>query len=57
MILIQNDRDLLKECGFSNCDINRLNEKIWNILIDENDEHLDHIKNEEESVIELLLDK
>ena len=57
MFLIQNDKDLLKVCGFSNCDINRLIEESWNILMEEKDEYLDHIKTDEESVIELLLDK
>ena len=54
---IQNDDDLLKECGFLKSDIIRLNKEFKTILIEQNEEYLDHIKNEEESVIEKILNK
>ena len=54
--LIQNDKNLLKEIGFSKNDINRLSIEFKNILIQQHEEWLDYIKNEEESIIEKLLD-
>ena len=58
IFLIQNDKNLLNEIGFSQRDINRLSIEFKNILIEEFEDYLDHIKNEEESIIErILLDK
>ena len=57
IFLIQNDDDLLKECGFLKSDINRSNKEFRTILMELNEEYLDHIKNEEESVIETILNK
>ena len=57
IFLIQNDKNLLKEIGFSERDINLLNLEFKNILLEGYEEYLDYIKNEEESVIEKFLNK
>ena len=57
IFLIQNDKNLLKEIGFSKNNINLLNLEFKNILLELNEEYLDHIKNEEESVVERFLNK
>ena len=57
IFLIQNDKNLLNEIGFSQRDMNRLSVEFKNILIEEFEDYLDHIKNEEQSVIERILDK
>ena len=57
MFLIKNDNDLLTECGFLKGDINRLCREFKNILIEQNEEHLDYIKNEEESIVGKFLNK
>ena len=57
IFLIQNDKNLLKEIGFSKNDINLLNLEFKNILLEEYENYLDFIKNEEESIIERVLDK
>ena len=54
---IQNDKNLLKEIGFSERDNNLLNLEFKNILLEGYEEYLDYIKNEEESVIEKFLNK
>ena len=38
IFLIQNDKNLLKEIGFSKNDINRLNLDFKNILLEQNEE-------------------
>ena len=55
MFLIKNDKDLLLEIGFSERDINSLNKEFKNILLELNEEYLDHIKNQEEAIIEKIL--
>ena len=55
--LIQNVDDFLRECGFLKSDIFHLNKEFKTILIERNEENLDHIKNEESSVIENILNK
>ena len=55
--LIQNDKNLLKEIGFSKNDIKRLNLEFKNILLEEYEDYLYYIKNEEESIIEKILNK
>ena len=55
VFLIQNDKKLLKETGFSERDISRLNLEFKNILMEEYENYLDYIKNEEESIIEKIL--
>ena len=57
LFLIKNDKDLLREVGFSERDINRLNLEFKNFLIDQHEKYLDYIKNEEESIIERFLNK
>ena len=57
VFLIQDDRNLLKEIGFSKNDINLLNLEFRNVLIEEHEDYLSYIKNEEESIIERFLDK
>ena len=55
IFLIQNDKNLLQEVGFSERDIFSLNKEIKNILIEQHEEYLAYIKNEEESVLEKFL--
>ena len=57
IFLIQNDKNLLKEIGFSKQDINLLNLEFKNILLELFEEYLSYIKNEEESIIEKILNK
>ena len=57
LFLIKNDKDLLREVGFSEREINRLNLEFKNFLIDQHEKYLDYIKNEEESIIERFLNK
>ena len=57
IFLIQNDNDLLKECGFLKSGINRLKKEFRIILLEQNEEHLEYIKNEEESINEKTSDK
>ena len=57
IFLIKIDEDLLKECGFLKSDINRLNLEFKIVLMEQNEEYLDQIKNEEESIIEKILNK
>ena len=52
ILSIKNDVDLIKECGYLKKDINPLNLECKNILMEQNEEYLDHIKNQEESKIE-----
>ena len=54
MFLIKNDNDLLTKCGFLKADFNRLCKKFKNILMAQNEEYLDHINVEEESIIEKM---
>ena len=57
IFLIQNDKNLLHEVGFTQRDINRLSIEFKNILIEEFEYYLSYIKNEEESIIERFLNK
>ena len=57
IFLIQNDKNLLKEIGFSKNDINLLNLEFKNILLLEVEEYLSYIKNEGESLLEKFLNK
>ena len=57
IFLIQNDKNLLNEIGFSKNDINNLNLEFKNILLEEYEDYLDYIKNEEESILEKFLNK
>ena len=57
IFLIQNDKNLLEEIGFSKNDIDRLSLEFKNILITQHEEYLSYIKNEEEIIIERILNK
>ena len=57
MFLIKNDVNFLYECGVLKSDINFLNKEIKKILLELNEEYLDHIKNQGESIIERILNK
>ena len=57
IFLIQNDKNLLKEIGFSENDINLLNLEFKNILKEQNEEYYTYVKNKEESIIERILNK
>ena len=57
MFLIKNDVNFLIECGFLKGDINFLYREFKNILLELNEDYLDHIKNQEESIIEKILNK
>ena len=57
IFLIQDDKNLLKEIGLSENDINLLNLEFENILIEQNENLLSYIKNQEESIIEKILNK
>ena len=54
LFLIKNDVNLLYECCFLKCDNNFLYREFRNILLELNEEYLDYIKNEEESIIEKI---
>ena len=57
MFLIKNDVNFLYECGFLKGDINFLYKEFQNILLELNEDYLDHLKNQEESIIEKILNK
>ena len=57
IFLIQNDKSLLKEIGFSKNDINLLNLEFKNILLEEFENYLDYITDQEESILEKFLNK
>ena len=57
IFLIQNDKNLLKEIGFSQRDINRLSIEFKNILLEEFEDYLGYIKNKEESILEKFLNR
>ena len=57
IFLIKNDKNLLKEIGFSKNDINLLNLEFKNILLEGFEDYLDYIKDQEESILEKFLNK
>ena len=57
IFLIQNDKNLLKEIGFSKNGINLLNLEFKKILLEEFENYLDYIKDQEESISEKFLNK
>ena len=57
IFLIQNDKNLLKEVGFSKNDNNLLNLEFKNFLMEEFENYLVYIKDQEESVLESFLNK
>ena len=57
IFLFQNDKDLLREIGFSEHDFDRLNLDFKNTLKKQHEEYLDYVKNEEKSNVERFLNK
>ena len=57
LFLNENDKDLLKEVGFSENDINRLSLQCRNILIEQHELYMDYVKNEEDSIIQKFPNK
>ena len=57
LFLIKNDTNVLYECGFLKGDINFLYREFKNILLELNEDYLDHIRNQEEAIIEKILYK
>ena len=57
MFLIKNDVNFLYECGFLKGDISILYREFKNILLELNEDYLDYIKNQEESILEKFLNK
>ena len=55
--LTKNDVNFLCECGLLKGDINFLYREFKNSLLELNEDYLDHIKNQEESIIEKILNK
>ena len=57
MFLIEIDINVLQECGYIEIDIIRLSLEFIFLLMEENEEYLDYIKNEEEADIGRTLGK
>ena len=57
IFLIENDKDLIHEIGFSERDINCLKIEFKRILIEQHEEYLDYVQTEEESVFAEFLNK
>ena len=57
IFLIQNDKNLLKEIGFSKNYIIQLSVEFKSIILEEFEDYLSYIKNQEESIIEKILNK
>ena len=55
--LIKSDKNVLKEFGFLKSDNIRLNLECKNIFMEQNEEYIDHMKNEEESTIERIVNR
>ena len=57
MFLNKNDVNFFYECGFLEGDINFLFKEFKNILLESIEDYLDHIKNQEESIVEIFSKK
>ena len=57
LFLIKNGVNLSCECGFLKGDINLLYKEYENILLQLNEEYLDHIKNQQELFLEKFSNK
>ena len=57
MFLIKIDGNFSYECGFLKGDIHYLYKQFKNILLELNEDYLDHIKNQEESIFEKFLNR
>ena len=57
IFLSQNDKNLLKEIGFTENDINLLKLECKNTLLEQHENYLDFVKDQEESILEKFLNK
>ena len=57
IFLIKNDKNLLKEIGFSKNDINLLSLEFKNKLLEQHENYLDYVKDQEVSIIQKILNK
>ena len=57
MFIIKNDVNFLYECEYLKTDIKFLYKEFKNILLELNEDYLDNIKNQEESILEKFLNK
>ena len=57
MFLIEDDKNLIKEVGFSKNDTKLLSLEFKTILLEEYENYLDYLKDQEESLIEKFLNK
>ena len=57
MFLIKNDVNFSYECGFLEGDINFLYKEFNKTLLELNEEYSDHIKNQEEAITGMILNK
>ena len=57
LFFFRNDKDFLREVGFSERDIQRLNLDFKNFLLEEHEEFLDYVENLEKSIVERFLNK
>ena len=57
VFLIENDVIFLYECGSSKGDINFLYKEFKNVLLELNEDYLDHFENQEEYILEKYLNK
>ena len=57
MFLFKNDVNFLYECGFLKGEIDFLYKEFRNILLELNDDYLDHNKKQEEAIIGKILNK
>ena len=55
--LVKNNANSLYECGFLKGDIKFLHDEFKNILLELNEDYLDHFKKQEESILEKFLNK
>ena len=57
MFVIKNDVNFLYECGFLKGDITFIYKQFKNTLLELNEDYLNHVKNQEESIFEKILNK
>ena len=55
--MMENDKVLLREIGFSEKDNKSANLEFRNLVVEQHEEYLDHVKNVEESIIQKVLNK
>ena len=54
---ILNDKNLLREIGFSERDINRSLLEFKDIILEQHENYMNYVKNEEEGIVKRLLNK